>query len=350
MPTAQAQQNMRERDGGGLLPTGRTFLGSLRAMTMGDTAQCERNEEFPVLSMDTTEAVKAYASARISEARRLAEAGGVMVDGTVYDSSDASLIRLMAIVVFAIRDPNYTAAVTTRDGSASQLDSRAIYRVAMAIANHLQACAQWEMQQLQEVADATDEVTVAEIEERAVSNVPTSENQEPSHPAGSQSPPSYDDASLQHLRCRSAQVQEDVHVEGELVSDRLFSRDHVPLGSMHLDGKGAKNSNWVRAGAFLWRRGARQPATTTVDCTCTSNNGQAMILVFEPLRRATLGWDVAPNTSDALFTVPLYNTVQTDGSNEMFPIEIYIANVNKNGTVYLANYSVTLSPPAQPQS
>ena len=163
-----------------------------------------------------TEALKAYVRARVQARRRLAEEDGVIVDGVVYDTSDDAHLRLMTLLVFASRDPTYTASILVRDGSVRQLTSQAIYSVATAIANHMQACALWEISAMQTVDGATTVDELTDFEATIDDSAPSGDVTTPVAPGGTQPPPAYESATFEDVLCETIRVHDDANVAGDL--------------------------------------------------------------------------------------------------------------------------------------
>lgn len=161
-------------------------------------------------------ALKAYTRARVKSRRRMAEEDGVLVGGVIYDTSDDAHLRLMTLLMFASRDPDYTASILIRDGTVRQLNALEIYSVGIAIANHMQACALWEIEQLQAVDDATTSEELVTIESTIDSSAPAGDEVEPAVPSGTEAPPAYDDATFQKITCDSIVASENVQVGGTL--------------------------------------------------------------------------------------------------------------------------------------
>ena len=165
---------------------------------------------------DALSALRAYTRARVKARRRQAEEDGVIVDGVIYDTSDDAHLRLMTLLVFAVRDPDYTASMLIRDGSVKSLTSPEIYAVATAIANHMQACAKWEIDLLQSIEDAADIQALTTIEESIDDSAPSGDVTTPVAPDGSDPPPLYNDANFLAVTCETIDASSNVSIGGTL--------------------------------------------------------------------------------------------------------------------------------------
>ena len=188
------------------------------AATDGDGGQWATGTRATV-SPTSLEAMKAYLRARIKARRRMSEEDGVLYNGIVYDTSDDAHLRLMTLLTFAGRDPDYQASILLRDGSVKQMSSGEIYAVATTIANHIQATAQWEVAQMQLVADAT---TIEDLQSQDAAlddSAPAGDVTEPVSPDGLVPPAAYDDVEFEKVVCDFITVNENAIVTKDLTVD-----------------------------------------------------------------------------------------------------------------------------------
>ena len=169
-------------------------------------------ESGSVPTPDALSAMRAYTRARVKARRRMAEEDGVIIGGVVYDTSDDAHLRLMTLLTFAVRDPDYSASILIRDGTVHEVTSQGIYAVATAISNHMQACALWEAESMQTVEDAESAEELEAFEATIDDAAPAGDVTTPSAPEGTTPPPLYDDATFQNMTCISLTTSEHVDV------------------------------------------------------------------------------------------------------------------------------------------
>ena len=286
--------------------------------------------DLPVVS--ETDIMRTAVGARIVQSRRTAQDGGVLVDGVEYDTSPESMLALVTLLSFASRDPAYTAAVAKRNGGVQILGADAIHRVAAAATMHMQGCALWEHHARAAVDETETVADMQVVEEEAGTTVPSAIDGEPQPPEGTSAPPEFDRPAFRTVVC------------DELTTSKLYAADRRGCGSMRLDSwVGVKTENPAKMGSFMTLRSDRPPVSITVSCLCSSQTGLAGVLIYEPVRRVVLGTAGAPLPSSSTFAVPLQGVLQDASSDEVYEIEIHIANITRGGWIYLSNYHVTFA-------
>jgi predicted acyltransferase (DUF342 family) len=236
------------------------------ASDQGWVASARSFETGTVPQPSASDALKAYMRARIKARRRLAEEDGVVVEGIVYDTSDDAHLRLMTLLVFASRDPEYVASILIRDGSVRQLTSPEIYRVAIAIANHMQACALWEIASLQAVEDATTTEDLLAFETTIDDGAPSGDVTEPSPPNGTQPPPAYDDAVFKAITCDSIGVLQNASVAGDL----------AVTGNSVVTGNATVNGTLTTTAATILESTLSVTGNSSIDGTLTVASGTSL--------------------------------------------------------------------------
>lgn len=306
--TAPENAETTDRGGGGWVASSRAF------------------EDGTVPTPTASDALKAYVRARIKARRRLAEEDGVVVEGIVYDTSDDAHLRLMTLLVFASRDPTYRASILIRDGSVRELTSPEIYRVATAIANHMQACALWEIAALQAVEDAATTEELLAFEATIDDAAPSGDETEPTAPDGTQPPPAYEDATFKAVVCDSIQVLQDATVEGSLsvTVDTAVGGNAAISGSLTTTGATSLESTLDVAGNSTLQGTLTVVSPTalqsSLEVTGTSTLTGDLTVVSPTTLQSTL--DVTGNTSisGTLTTVDattLQSTLQVDGTTTL---------------------------------
>ena len=291
--------------------------------------------------ISTLEAERANARAQIQERRRDREQNGVWVDGVVYDTSVAAHLRLMTLAVFATRDPSFVASVQTRDGSVTDLTASSIYRVAVAIANHMQSCALWERASLQAIDGATDQAGIEQAETDAEGTLPVGDVSEPSAPDGLQSPTAYTSPQYEDTTCSTVRVTGALTAESDADVRRLYARDRLVTGSIYVDAAArSRTASWVRAGSFWWRRGDRQPTRGFVAFRVSDPTCVPAMAFYEPGRQ-TAYCAVAGAAGSTTISAAFADTLYTEDDDTFFEVEVYIQNTNAVGNLYLANFNVS---------
>ena len=265
-------------------------------------------------------ALKAYTRARVKSRRRLAEEDGVIVGGIVYDTSDDAHLRLMTLLVFSSRDPDYTASILIRDGSVRQLTSPEIYNVATAIANHMQACALWEIAQLQAINAATTAEDLVTLESTIDDSAPSGDVTEPTAPTGTQPPPAFEDATFKHTTCDSVDVYDYVNVGGALAvtGDSAFTGTVTTTGATSLESTLAVAGNSTLTGTLDVAAAATIQGTLAVT-DATTLTGEVTIVSPATLQ-ATLsvgGNATVTGTFTNVDATTLQSTLRVDGSTTM---------------------------------
>jgi hypothetical protein len=211
------------------------------------SAQAFGDQEGPHL-----DALRVNAREHAMARRRAAEGDGVLVDGVVYDTSESGLIRFVVLLMFATRDPDYTASMQVHNVSVLTMTAFELYKVAIAIANHMQACALWEQGTLGAIDEADGAEAVAALEDTINEGVPTGDVATPTPPEGTAPPPAYGDATFEGVTCLSAMVNGGLSVTGDSALDGplTVSSDAAVSGSFACSGGASAGSLDVGMGGL----------------------------------------------------------------------------------------------------
>ena len=158
------------------------------------------------------DALRSSAREHVKARRLSAESDGVLVEGVVYDTSEGGLLRLIILLVFANRDPDYTASVQVRNGTVRRMTAPELYKVASAVANHMQSCALWEKDALLALNNAVETEDFAAAEATVFDAIPTGDVTTPAAPDGTPAPPDFAGSRFEDVTCLSANVNGDLAV------------------------------------------------------------------------------------------------------------------------------------------
>ena len=325
--------------------------------------------------------------------RIAAETGGVLAGGMVHETSEAALRRLALLLAFALYDKEYTARVQARDGSVVTLTATQLFQLGAAVANHVQTCALWERDLLADLARAEGSEEVDRVAGRVASSFPAGDTSTPQPPEGGSGPSESASSVPDHIECLSVDAAESltsraalvvegistlagaVSTQGTLkvngdtslaakldvarvstfqttvdvkdltITERLYARDRMATQSMYVDrGVRAFTSTVAVAGQFLWRLGDRPPTSVTVQYQCSTPVTQPGFQLFEPGRNRALGYVIASPgamNTDLVATLSVNSNAQhAPRSDEVYILEVQIANMNTRGVVTLGNYLV----------
>lgn len=278
-----------------------------------------------------TDAMRADALATIVEKRQAAEEAGVLVDGNLYEATTEARLKLTTMLVFAVRDPNYSASVKLLDGNSVVLTAPQIYRVVTAMTNLAQTLAQWEEAAADTVANAANiqelEVVEAEVDQQTA---PAANEEEPQPPEGAPPPPDFSKNEFEDLTCT-----------GDVDIQRLYARDKLAVSSMYVDPEAkARKASYVLAGTFLSRRGDRQATKVAASLSSSDPGCAPRFVLYEPGRSAVLC--IIDGVAGArLLQGDVSNTLFEEDSDECFEIDCYILNLNEKGSLVLKSYAIT---------
>lgn len=353
--------------GPGSADTGDDVQPAMRAIPRGleGTTLTRSLLDGTVAPPDALTTMRAYARARVLSLRRQSEASGVLVDGTVYETTDEALIKLATLVVFATRDPSFRASLFTRGGDLQQVDANTLYRVATAAMNHVQTCAAWQAQTLADVDAATDPVQIAAVEDTIDETAPSGESSEPVPPGGAPVPPAFQDAAYGDVECDSLSVSGQAAITGSMevggpiavtsdaafasganvaglaTVERLYARDRLARGTQQVySGVSSNSSTWRLAGSFIWRMGDRPPAVVTVAFDSSHSQSLPAALVFNLSTGTTLGVTYAQEKGQKFLAVAVSGAPYVANDSSAYELDIFIANRGP-GNVWASNYLVS---------
>lgn len=208
--------------------------------------------------------------ARIQARRREAETNGVIVDGHVYDTSFESTVRLLTVLVFALRDPSYRASILLRDGNTREVGASELYRIATAISYHMQKCSAWEQKTLNALRNVQNPNELETTELDAELTIPVSDTTTPEPPEGSEPPAEFNDADIRGMAldiAGPARFRGQVAVNGAA----RFDAGVTVLGSM-------KTSSIDAGTGVITTTGLVKGGTLAATGTLTSGNASVASL------------------------------------------------------------------------
>jgi hypothetical protein len=216
------------------------------------------------------DALRSSAREHVKARRLSAESDGVILDGVVYDTAEGGLIRLVILLLFANRDPDFTASMQLRNGTVRRMTAPELYKVASAVANHMQACALWENGALAALDNAEAE-DFATAEASIFDAIPAGDVTTPAPPGGTPAPLEFSGSRFQDVTCLSVSVTGDLTVSrnttfgGALtVSGPTECSGAMHVGSLDAGSGQVQTSGAISAGSA---NVAREINSGSVACT-----------------------------------------------------------------------------------
>ena len=152
------------------------------------------------------------AQQNILERRRTAESNGVLLNGVIYDTSDAGLTRLLVLFALTHRNPQYMGTLQLRDGSIREVTAREVYSLAATVAYHLRACATWEANAIARIQAAEGTADVEAAEAAVLEDVPAGDLSTPTPLEGGAVLTDFGDTRYDRVSCANLTVDTDATI------------------------------------------------------------------------------------------------------------------------------------------